>query len=164
MSPVRKTDYMPVGCRGMRTLLLAAPIAALVCVAACSTGSPSGSLPAIPDPTPTTPPLITTGGPSGMGPGREICAVTDSAAGTYYLLVTSETVNDLSACQGGTPFKGTVDDLLRLPRMDRRCILPTDGGSAAMRRFHAIVAVYSSADHADLAAAGGFCRANGGTN
>jgi hypothetical protein len=97
-----------------------------------------------------------------MGPGREICGMTVDG-GTYYLNVTSETTNDLSACDGGTPFKGTVDDLLGQPRMDRRCILPTDGDSEAMQRFNAIVGVYSASDPVDLDAARGFCRVNSGT-
>jgi hypothetical protein len=104
--------------------------------------------------------LITTGGPSGLGPGMEICRF-DNNGGIYYLYVTSKTVNDLSACQGATPVVTTIDDLLSQPHTDRRCILSSD---AAMQQYNAIVGVYSDTTRPDLQAAQQFCAANGGSN
>jgi hypothetical protein len=90
---------------------------------------------------------------------RQICRVTGNG-GTYYLLVTSATEHNFQACAGATPYAGTIDALLQLPGMDRRCIL----GDQYTAQNHAVVGVYSSKAAGDLAAARSFCSANGGTN
>jgi hypothetical protein len=137
--------------------------AAALSVTGCSNSTPAvGSNSATSD-VQTTPALITTGGPSGMGPGQEICKV-DESGGSYYLYVTSKTLNNLTACGGGTPFKGTIDNLLNLPNMDRRCILPTVGGTGTTPTSNAIVGVYSDTTQSGLSAANNYCEANGGTN
>jgi hypothetical protein len=90
---------------------------------------------------------------------QRICRVT-SNGGAYYLLVTSATEHNFQACAGAAPYAGTLDDLFKVPGMDRRCILP-DQYTA---RNHAIVGVYSDTVTGNLTAARSFCFANGGTN
>jgi hypothetical protein len=90
-------------------------------------------------------------------PDREICRVTDNG-GSYYLLVTSATYHNFQACDGATPYDGTMDKLLNLPKMGRRCIL----GDQYTADNHALVGVYSDTDSANMAAARRFCDANGG--
>jgi hypothetical protein len=95
-----------------------------------------------------------------IDPGREICSFVANG-GTYYLLVTSETDHNLSACASGVRYPGTLEDLFTVPPgMDRRCIL----GPAATARYDAIVGVYSTTKTADLAAARAYCKTNGGTD
>jgi hypothetical protein len=92
-------------------------------------------------------------------PGREICSFTASG-GTYYLSVVSETDHNMSACAGGTRYRGTLDDLFTVPGMDRRCIL----GPAGTAKYDALVGVYSTSRAADLREARAYCIANGGTD
>jgi hypothetical protein len=91
-------------------------------------------------------------------PDREICRVTDGG-GSYYLLVTSATYHNFQACDGATPYDGTMDKLLNLPKMGRRCIL----GDRYTADTHAVVEVYSDTNSANMAAARRFCDANGGS-
>lgn len=148
--PKTKTAAAPATTSAVRSLSTSAPSAAP------SSSAPATSSPPAPKPT-TIPPSPT----ATTDPGREICSFVEGG-GIYYLLVTSETAYNLSACDGGTRYPGTIDDLLlRGPSgMDRRCILP-DSYTAA---HEAIVGVYSDTRRADLAAARAFCQANGGTN
>ena len=91
--------------------------------------------------------------------GQEICEVTDGSGGVYYLNVTSETFDDLSACDNAARFNGTLDDLSHRPNMNRHCTLPTAGDPGAPAdAFNAIIGVYSDTNPADLAAATRFCR------
>ncbi len=92
------------------------------------------------------------------GPDQVVCQVTDG--GVYYLAVTSAADHNFSACAAGSPYPGTVYDLLGgVPGVDRRCIL----GDRYTEANRAIVAVYSDTKPEDLAAARAFCDANGGT-
>lgn len=85
----------------------------------------------------------------------EICRVTDSGS-TIYLYVTSATHN-FRACTGGTPYTGTLDQLLSSGSgIDRRCVVDGTAQTAAT------VAVYSDSMHGDMKAAQAFCRTNGG--
>lgn len=63
----------------------------------------------------------------------------------------------------GTPpalYSGTIDDLLKLPGMDRRCM----AGNADVAQEQADIGVYSDTKRADLAAAKAFCSAKGWSN
>jgi hypothetical protein len=108
---------------------------------------------------PTTPAAAPTPASSPVSPHRRICRVTESA-GSYYLNVTSAMDHNFQACAGATPYPGTLDDLLNLPGMDRRCIL----GDQYTAQNHALVGVYSDSASPNLTAAREFCTANGGTN
>jgi hypothetical protein len=109
-------------------------------------------------------PAPVTGGPSGLGPGSEICQVQAVNGGTYFLYVTSRTDNDLSECDDGTALQANIDDLLgdtRFgPNMDRRCIydITTDP------TVDALVGVYSSGREIDRAAARETCELHHGSN
>lgn len=111
--------------------------------------APASSVPAS-----TTP---TTAGP--VDPNRRICRIT-TGAGVYYLNVTSAAAHNFRACDGAAPYAGTLDELLALPNMDRRCIL----GDDYTAREQAIVGVYSDTAKPNLDAALAFCHANGGTD
>jgi hypothetical protein len=106
--------------------------------------------------------LQVTGGPSGLGPGAEICQVQGTYGGTYYLSLTSRTVNDLSQCDAGTPLQTGIDGLLTNPEygpnVDRRCIYGPDDD------VNAIVGVYSSGRDIDRAAAREVCDEHHGSN
>jgi hypothetical protein len=109
-------------------------------------------------------PAPVTGGPSGLGPGEEICRVHDPSGGTYFLLVTSRRDNDLSECDPGTPLQSNIDDLLGNPtygpNMDRRCIY--DPGTDPT--VDALVGVYSSSREIDRDAAREVCKLHHGSN
>lgn len=113
--------------------------------------APTSAPQSTPTPTPAAAPVA--------DPGREICQV-NAAGGTYYRLDISETEHDLRACAGQQRFSGTIDDLLNLPGMDRRCIVASN---AAIARNHATVGVYSDTKPADVAAARAYCQAEGET-
>jgi hypothetical protein len=57
-------------------------------------------------------------------------------------------------------YSGTIDDLLNMSGMDRRCIADSN---AAIAQFHALVAVYSDAAGSNLTAAAAFCQSVGAT-
>lgn len=125
------------------------PVLAVAALSACGTASPV-STPAVKStPTPTQ---------EASTAGQEICGVS-GRSGSYYLLVTSATDHNFKACDNAVQYTGTLDDLFKLPGMDRRCIL----GDAYTSANDALVAVYSDTKPDDLAAADAFCRANGGT-
>jgi hypothetical protein len=110
--------------------------------------------------TPTPTPAPVQGAPAAPS-GQRICKVVQGS-GTFYLLISSEAEHDFRACAGNAPFNGTLDDLFNLPNnMDRRCIIASD---QAIARNHAIVAVYSDTQPADLAAARAYCQQEGGTS
>jgi hypothetical protein len=148
--------------------LLAVPAAtATLLVITCCSGPPASDTSANSSLTTstTTPQLVTSGGPSGDGPGQEICKVTSNTGGVFYLNVTSKTANDLSACDGDTAIQGDLDYLFSIPHMDRRCVLPTAGEpDAQANAYNAIVGVYSDTTEPNLDAANAYCQANAGTN
>jgi hypothetical protein len=55
---------------------------------------------------------------------------------------------------------GNLDDLFKMPDVDRRCIL----GTQATIDLHALVGVYSDTKANDLAAARSYCQRYGGSN
>ena len=79
------------------------------------------------------------------------------SAGTYFLKITSYGDGDLSACAGGTQFKGDLDTLINMPTVDRRCIISPPKGP-----YRAIVGVYSSTRTNDESAARARCAADNG--
>jgi hypothetical protein len=86
----------------------------------------------------------------------EICRVTGNGS-TYYLYVTSAAAHNFKACTGGTPYSGSLDQLLSSGfGMDRRCVVDSTAQTGAT------VAVYSDTAHGDIKAAQAYCRANGG--
>lgn len=90
----------------------------------------------------------------------KICKI-DDGNGTYYLNISSATAHNFTAC--GTPpalYSGTIDDLLRLPGMDRRCM----SGNADVAQEQADIGVYSDTKQADLAAAKAFCSVKSWSN
>lgn len=166
-------------CGVMKSLALpvCCSIAALTACGGSSTTDPShtasSSRPAASTPSLTSPPGRSPGlshspglggGPSELGPGREICQVQASDGGTYYLNVTSMGANDLSQCDAGTPLRTDTSELLKDPKygpgVDRRCIydMTTDP------TVNAIVGVYSSSRDADRAAAQAICERHNGSN
>ncbi|MFJ4653909.1 hypothetical protein ACIP5Y_21810 [Nocardia sp. NPDC088792] len=133
---------------------------AAMCVAGCE----SSSTPPAPS---TTPPLMPdttvelSGGPSGNGLGYEICRF-NNKGGTYYLQVISRTDNNLSACNGGTPYIGDLDDLFNtVTGLDRRCLM---NSPEQLQLFDANVAIYSSSARNDIDAAKTQCDAYGGNH
>lgn len=108
-----------------------------------------------PSPTTSTPsPTRGTAAPS----GTEICRLVEHG-GTFYLYLTDAAARDLTACAGGTPFVGTIDQLLWSGSgMNRRCVLDPDHNA----RTDASVAVYSDRMRPDVSAARAYCDANGG--
>ena len=108
-----------------------------------------------------TPSTAPSSAPSTATPAStEICRVAYSG-GTIYLYVTSATAHNFKACDGGTPYAGTIDQLLSSGSgIDRRCILGSDYTS----QNRAALAVYSDTARGDMKAAQRFCNANGGTD
>jgi hypothetical protein len=79
--------------------------------------------------------------------------------GTFYLSVTSSAEGNIKACGWGTPYAGTIEQLLSSGQgMDRRCTL--DPGHTAEN--DTVVVVYSDTAQADLTAAHAFCNASQG--
>jgi len=135
-------------------------IAALGAIAACG-GQSTGS--ATPQATPlqvgsATPTPIITPAPVANDTTR-LCKVTATSGGVYYLDVTSATEHDFRACNGAEPYNGTLDTLLAMSGMDRRCILDSN---EAIARFRALVGVYSDTMDGNISAARQFCRSQGG--
>lgn len=90
----------------------------------------------------------------------KICKITDGNS-TFYLNISSAAAHNFTEC--GIPpalYGGTIDDLLKLPGMDRRCL----SGNADVAQEQADIGVYSDAKRADLAAAETFCSAKGWSN
>lgn len=154
----------------MNATRIASIVVAALLMAGCGQGStatsssaPNASTAPVATVTPVTtatPNLASTTAPaSASDPGRTVCRISDGS-GFYYRLVISESEHNLSACNGGATFAGTIDDLLNLPGMDRRCVADNN---PAIARFHAFVAVYSDNGSADLAAANAFCQQIGAT-
>jgi hypothetical protein len=111
-------------------------------------------------PTPAETPSTSSAPTTATLPSTEICKVAYNG-GTIYLYVTSATAHNFKACAGGTPYAGTIDQLLSSASgIDRRCIL----GSDYTTQNKAAVAVYSDTARGDMKAAQRFCNANGGTN
>jgi hypothetical protein len=110
------------------------------------------------------PTVQSTGGPSGLGPGREICQVQGDNGGTYYLLVISVKDNDLSQCDNGTALQTGIVGLLTNPNygpnVDRRCKYGINTDTSV----NAMVGVYSSGGDIDRAAAQEICAAHNGSN
>lgn len=144
-------------CGGVLALASLIPSTAVAPKATTAAAEPKAST----DPPGTTappPPLTSAAAPASTAPpDRQICRVTDGA-GSYYLYVTSATDHDFRACTGAVAYSGTIDGLLNLPGMDRRCIL----GAQYTAIYNAIVGVYSDTKTANLAAARRYCVAHGG--
>jgi hypothetical protein len=86
-----------------------------------------------------------------------ICQV-GANGGTFYLYLTGASADTFTGCGGGTPYAGTIDDLLSsTPGMDHRCDL---GGNHA--QSGAVVAVYSDTSRTNMRAARKFCDAYSG--
>jgi hypothetical protein len=93
-------------------------------------------------------------------PTTEICQVAYNG-GTIYLYVTSATAHNFKACDGGTPYAGTIDQLVSSGSgINRQC----DLGSGYTAQNNAAVAVYSDAAHGDMKAAQRFCSASAGND
>jgi hypothetical protein len=143
----------------VKKLLLCGAVGVVVLLAIAGIGAIVGpSTPAAP----TAAPAPTTINSPLAADGRRICKAVDDG-GTYYLLVWSMTVGNLSACQGApAAFGNNIDTLLQQPHMDRRCILPeTEPGPGlpdALPTDEADVAVYSDTARRDLAAARSYCE------
>jgi hypothetical protein len=90
----------------------------------------------------------------------KICKI-DDGNGTYYFNISSAVAHNFTAC-GTSPvlYSGTIDDLLRLPGMDRRCV----SGNADVAQEQADIGVYSDTKQADLAAAKAFCSGKSWSN
>lgn len=132
-------------------------IVAIAC-ATCGIKAVSGSS----DNTPTQLPAAaaTTAAAVSNLPSQMICQV-DTGSGAYYLLLTSASDHNFTACDGAAPYAGDIDTLLGAGLgVDRRCFLD----NAFIAQFDASGAVYSDTKKIDLAAAHDYCAANGGTN
>lgn len=132
------------------------------------TTSPSpaadGSLSAAPSTPPAgSPPSPTIDGASptrgtAAASGTAICRLAEHG-GTFYLYLTDAAARDLDACADGTPFAGTIDQLLSSGSgMNRRCALDPDHNA----RTDANVVVYSDRTRPNMSAARAYCDANGG--
>jgi hypothetical protein len=90
----------------------------------------------------------------------KICKITDGN-GIFYLNISSAAARDFTEC-GGAPafYNGTIDDLLKLPGMDRRCM----AGDADVAQEQASIGVYSDTKRSDLTAAKAFCSTKGWSN
>jgi hypothetical protein len=105
-----------------------------------------------PQPSPTQPAVTRAPTTSATS---EICRLTDNGS-TFYLYVTSAAAHNFKACAGGTPYSGTLGQLLSSGSgMDRRCVLDHAQTGANLT-------VYSDTVHGDIKAAQAYCRANGG--
>jgi hypothetical protein len=90
----------------------------------------------------------------------EICQIGYNG-GTIYLYVTSATAHNFKACAGGTPYAGTIGQLVSSGSgIDHRC----DLGSDYTAQNNAAVAVYSDTAHGNMKAAQRFCSASGGSD
>jgi hypothetical protein len=122
-----------------------------------NSNTPSAAAPANTD---TSQPNTGTSSTAAAQPTSEICRF-NADGGAYYLLVTSATDHNFTACLGAVQYdedSGDIDKLLSDGTgIDRRCIL----GTAATVRFDALVGVYSSPAAADMSAARAFCDAYG---
>jgi hypothetical protein len=137
-----------------------AALVAVLVVTGCASDTSTAVSSSPPVTATTTTAAVLTGGPSGLGPGEEVCKISGDG-GSYYLQVTSRTENDLSECAPGTPVQTTVGQLMDTVKgFDRRCLY--DGTNDPS--VHAIVAVYSAADDADENAALGQCLAHKATD
>jgi hypothetical protein len=90
----------------------------------------------------------------------KICKITEGN-GAFYLHISSAVAHNFTKC--GIPpalYSGTIDDLLKLPGMDRRCL----ASNADVAQEQADISVYSDTERADLAAAKTFCSAKGRSN
>ena len=85
------------------------------------------------------------------GPDSMIC----HAASGVYLFLHSAAWHDYDLCTGDAPFTGTIDDLLNIPGMDRRCFIQDAVKTSG--------AVYSARGKA-LIAARAYCAVHGGTD
>jgi hypothetical protein len=109
-------------------------------------------------PTPADSPSTSSAPSAATLSSAEICQV-DYNGGTIYLYVTSATAHNFKACAGGTPYTGSIDQLVSSGSgIDHRC----DLGSDYTAQNNAAVAVYSDTAHGDMKAAQRFCSASGG--
>jgi hypothetical protein len=120
---------------------------------------PATALPAAPTASPTPAETLSTApASSDLLTATAICQV-GANGGTFYLYVTGASADTFTGCAGGTPYAGTIDDLVSsTPGMDHRCDL---GGDHA-RQSGAVVAVYSDTSRPDMRAARRFCDTYGG--
>jgi hypothetical protein len=90
----------------------------------------------------------------------KICKITEGN-GTFYLNISSAAAHNFTEC-GIAPafYSGTIEDLLKLPGMDRRCLT----GNADVAQEQAVIGVYSDTKRADLAVAKAFCSTKGWPN
>ena len=92
-------------------------------------------------------------------PDSMVCKM-DADGGSYYVLAISAFEHDFTVCLGATTYAGTIDQMLGIKGMGRRCIL----GDEAMNKYHASVGIYSDRKAVDLAAARSYCKLWHGTN
>lgn len=105
----------------------------------------------------SAPTTLATVAATGALPDQMICQL-DVDGGTFYLLLTSASDHNFSACKGATPYSGTIDQLLTANHgVDRRCFL----NNAFIAKWDASGGVYSDTKKADLAAERDYCSANG---
>jgi hypothetical protein len=74
--------------------------------------------------------------------------------------VTSAGDHNFSVCVGSPLYPGTLDDLFKLPHVDRRCL----GSNEYATRNKALVGVYSDTKPLNLKAAKEWCALNKLTN
>jgi hypothetical protein len=121
---------------------------------------PATALPAAPTAASPTPAETPSAAPasSALLTATAICQV-GANGGTFYLYATGATSETFTGCAGGTPYTGTIDDLLSsTPGIDHRCDIAGD----RVRLSGAVVAVYRDTTRADMRAARRFCDAYGG--
>jgi hypothetical protein len=140
---------------GVRSLALAMlAVAGLsACGAAGSTAAPTTSTAAAADDSGTTV-------SSSADDGQIMCEVKSASnGGSYWLLLTSATSHDWTACAGAHLQPANLDTIMSSGAgVDRRCIGYPGVGE------NALVGVYSSTSSADLADADDLCQSQGWTN
>lgn len=97
---------------------------------------------------------------SGLPDWIKICTISGGSS-TFYLKISSAAAHNFTEC--GTPpsfYSGTIDDLFKLPGMDRRCMT----NNADVAQEQADIGVYSDTKRANLAAAKAFCSSKGWSN
>jgi hypothetical protein len=121
---------------------------------------PATALPAAPTAASATPTETPSTAPasSDLSTAAAICQI-GANGGTFYVYLTGATADTFTGCAGGTPYAGTIDDLLSsTPGIDHQC----DVGGDHARQNQAVVAVYSDTTRADMRAARRFCATYGG--
>jgi hypothetical protein len=133
--------------RGIPIVVLTALLAG--CAQTATTASPSTSPPS------TIRANAPGGGPSGHGPGDELCRIDGADGSAFYLAVSSPQLHDLSQCDGGAPIQGWVEQLF-----DQAIQTQCHYNAVSDPSVHAIVTVYSSKRDVDKDAALARCKAH----